>query len=244
MVCLNPISLCCICSNDAILAASDFLSDLGIPVAFSPDLGCTHLLLPVPSFPLGDSFLPSILDALPDYVIISGGNLTSEKLSGYQTIDYLTDPFYLAQNAAITARCAVKLARIRLPTSFQNKRILILGFGRIGKCLCRELGSTGAEIYVAARKDADLALIGALGFHAVSIRNVKKYAEHMDIIFNTVPEMVLPDYSPKEESIAIELASKPGIGGSNVIPARGLPAKMAPEESGELIARTFIRLSL
>ena len=244
MICLNPVSLCCVCRNDAILAASDFLSDLGIPVVFTPDRSCTHLLLPVPSFSLGDSFLSTILDELPDHVIVSGGNLASEKLSRYQTIDFLTDPVYLAQNAAITARCAVMLVIDQLQSSFHNKKILILGFGRIGKCLCRELYSTGAEIYAAARKNADLALIGALGIHAVPISDIEEYAGHMDIIFNTVPQMVLTRYCPKEDSIAIELASKPGIGGQNVISARGLPAKMAPEESGELIARTFIRLSL
>ena len=43
-------------------------------------------------------------------------------------------------------------------------------------------------------------------------------------------------------ALKIDLASKPGIGGSDVIWARGLPGKDAPESSGELIAKTIIRL--
>ena len=41
----------------------------------------------------------------------------------------------------------------------------------------------------------------------------------------------------------IDLASKLGIEAEDVIWARGLPGKDAPETSGDLIARTVIRLT-
>ena len=56
--------------------------------------------------------------------------------------------------------------------------------------------------------------------------------------------MVLPDMNTKADAVILELASKPGMAGANIIDARGLPSKMAPAASGELIAKTFIRLSL
>ena len=40
----------------------------------------------------------------------------------------------------------------------------------------------------------------------------------------------------------IELASKAGMVGDDIIPARGLPGIHMPESSGELIAKTFLRL--
>jgi len=58
------------------------------------------------------------------------------------------------------------------------------------------------------------------------------------VIYNTVPSMVFPD-TPKD-ALKIDLASKLGLGGEDVIWARGLPGKKAPESSGALIARSII----
>ena len=44
--------------------------------------------------------------------------------------------------------------------------------------------------------------------------------------------------------VKLELASSPGMEGSDIIQARGLPGKMAPESSGKLIARTVLRLGV
>ena len=60
------------------------------------------------------------------------------------------------------------------------------------------------------------------------------------VIFNTVPVMLSPN-SPGA-ALKIDLASSLGLGGSDVIWARGLPNKDAPESSGALIARTAIRI--
>ena len=57
---------------------------------------------------------------------------------------------------------------------------------------------------------------------------------------SSIPTMVLPQVPAN--IYAIDLASKPGMGGENVIVARGLPGKMQPEQSGQLIAETFMRL--
>ena len=62
-----------------------------------------------------------------------------------------------------------------------------------------------------------------------------------EFILNTIPAMVLKQVP--SDSVAIELASKAGMAGENIISARGLPGKMRPEESGKLIAETFMRLS-
>ena len=65
----------------------------------------------------------------------------------------------------------------------------------------------------------------------------------MGLIFNTVPEMVLSadQLSACRNCVKIDLASKPGIGGKDVVIGRGLPGKYAPESSGRLIAQTILQ---
>jgi hypothetical protein len=46
----------------------------------------------------------------------------------------------------------------------------------------------------------------------------------------------------REDCVKIELASKDGMEGDDIIIARGLPGIHLPESSGELIAETFLRL--
>lgn len=104
------------------------------------------------------------------------------------------------------------------------------------------LQQIGANVTIAARKESDLAMIHALGYQAAPTQKIHQEVLCYDAILNTVPAMILPDL--QFDGIAIELASKPGMNGTNIISARGLPGKMAPEKSGELIARTFIRLAL
>lgn len=233
----------CLPRSDAIRCAGQFLQEIGLPVTekCAPDV--THLLLPVPSFPNGDEYLAHILTDLPDDVIISGGNLNSPLLEFYRTVDYLLDPFYLYENAAITARCASKMITEHFPKPY-GLRVLILGWGRIGKCLSFILKDLGFDITVAARKIQDLAMIHALGFSCVSTANVNSITQRFQVICNTVPDLILPDIQASSDSLLLELASRPGITGQKIVNARGLPGRMAPMESGILIAETFIRLSI
>ena len=233
----------CIPRTEAIRRAGDHLCEAGFHVTRTPAPDISHVLLPVPSFSAGDEYLAHFLADLPDNVIISGGNLSSPLLEGYATIDFLKDPYYLAENAAITAACTLKLLENKLGTSTKNKQILIIGWGRIGKCLCRLLEENGISAAVAARKDSDRALISALGNRSFSIQDASSKAEEFDIIINTVPAMVLPELKSKENALLLELASRPGMSGKNILDCRGLPSKIDPDASGRLIAKTFLRLA-
>lgn len=206
--------------------------------------GATHLLLPVPSFEpdgriKGGGELELLLSKLPRGITVLGGNLSRPELSEYHTVDLLQDPLYLAENASITAHCAIKLAMGKLPVILQGCPVLVIGWGRIGKCLSALLRQIGADVTVAARKEADRAMLKALGYGSVSTEgiNTTKYR----VIFNTVPVMISPD--TQGDALKIDLASSLGMGSSDVIWARGLPNKDAPESSGALIARTAMRLT-
>lgn len=230
--------------SEAVRYAAGYLQELGIPVTekCAPDV--THVLLPVPSFSGGDEYLAHLLTKLPDNVIVSGGNLNSPLLEGYCAVDFLQDPYYLADNAAITADCALQIVENRTGTELAGKKALILGWGRIGKCLGQRLRDRNANVTIAARKTADLAMIHGLGYGTLAISDTAGETARFDIILNTVPELLLPNMAAKTDAVILELASKPGMTGDGIINARGLPGKMAPERSGRLIADTFIRLSL
>lgn len=236
-------SILCLCRTGAVRCAAQTLSELGLPITEKPSADTAHLLLPVPSCAVFDE-IKDLLPQLPPHLIISGGNLNAGFLKNYRTVDFLQDPYYLAENAAITAHCALELVKSNLSRELDGCPVLILGWGRIGKCLGKLLKSRGADVSIAARKEADLAMLHALGYHAVPISHAKDEAAHYQVILNTVPAMVLPELNTRTDCVAVELASAPGMTGGKIISARGLPGKMAPTASGKLIAETFIRLSL
>ena len=235
--------ICCPGGSSAIQYAAHYLSSLGLQLSAEPDANTAHLLLPVPSFPACEEYIEAVLKELPENARISGGNL-ERKLCGHQTVDFLKDPLYLAKNAAITAQCAVKIIEDHVCSTLSNTPILVIGWGRIGKCLQRLLVQSGADVTVAARNPTDLAMVNALGNRSIHTSNIQEELPHYKAVLNTVPEMILPDMEIMPDCVALELASSPGMAGKNIINGRGLPGKLAPEASGELIAKTFIRLSL
>ena len=227
----------------AIPYAASYLADLGFEIVSVPDHDIKHLLLPVPFTPDHSLSVSSLSKQISPDILISGGNLDGF-FDGFQTVDYLKDPDYLAANAAITAGCAMAIAESRIGRSLAGYRVLIIGWGRIGKCLHRLFDQAGSHVTAAARKATDRAMIRALGSRGISIEDAALESHRYDVILNTVPFLVLPDLQVKENAVILELASSPGMSGAHISDARGLPGKMAPEASGKLIAETFIRLSL
>lgn len=210
----------------------------------------THLMLDVPSFAgdgslRGGGDLAPLLRMLPSDITIVGGNLQNPQLAPYRTLDLLADPLYLAKNAAITAECTLRIAGSELETTFQDTPVLIIGWGRIGKALARLLRSVGAEVTVAARKEADRAMLAALGYSQVSMEDIPPLLPEIRLLVNTAPAIVLTrsQLSVCPDCVKIDLASQPGLEGTDVIAARGLPGLYAPESSGKRIAETILRLT-
>ena len=202
----------------------------------------THLLLPVPSFDTdgtikGGGKPERVLERLPKDAEIIGGNLDRPEFGEYRTFDLLKDPFYCAENAHITACCAIKLTMNKLPAVLTGQKVLIIGWGRIGKCLASLLRQLGADVTVAARKETDRAALTSLGYRAIDTKDLDPLPYR--VIYNTAPAMVLPQCPGN--ALKIDLASRLGIGGLDVVWARGLPGRDAPESSGLLIARTLLR---
>lgn len=223
---------------------------LPLPLIDHPAPEVTHLLLDIPSFrPDGKlrsgEDLGDILPRLPENITIIGGNLNHPLTKSYRQIDLLQDPQYLAENAYITAECTLDITLPRFGGLIRGCPVLILGWGRIGKCLARLLQDMGAEVTVAARKETDRAALVSLGFEAVDMSLTGVESSKFLIVFNTVPAPVLDSRQVRAfraDCLKIDLASTCGIEGADVVTARGLPGIYRPQASGALISRTLLRL--
>ncbi|MBQ4600234.1 MAG: hypothetical protein IJO72_02710 [Oscillospiraceae bacterium] len=237
-------------NTPALQTARSLLNNKGLRFTDHPTPEITHLLLPVPSFQpdgsiKGGGSIAQLLRMLPENVTIIGGNLENTAFSGQKTVDLLRDEEYLAKNAAITAHCALKIAMEQLPVTLADCDVLVIGWGRIGKCLAALLKGLGAAVTVSARKESDRAMLHALGYRAEAPNLLHRSLHRQKLIFNTVPAPVLSAERLSrcpDGCVKIDLASCPGLEGADVIHARGLPGKDAPESSGKLIADTVVRL--
>lgn len=226
--------------------ATQLLQRRGIPITDHPTPDATHLFLDVPSFAPDGSLrcgidLSRILSMLPPNITVIGGNLDHPDLLDHPLMDLLKDEDYIAKNAAITAHCALSVAAQHIQTTFRDTHTLILGWGRIGKCLCSMLKALDTPVSVAVRSPKDRALLHALGYDPVELSGID--LRRFELVINTVPHPLLSrtqlDIFP--DIVKIDLASRPGLEGAGVIYARGLPGIHTPKSSGKLIAETILK---
>ena len=236
---MNPVLIYHKGTTAACAQAAAVLSDAGLKLVDHPTPEVTHLLLDVPSF----ASEGAVLERLPPRVTVIGGKLSHPDLQEHPVIDLLEDEKYLAQNAAVTAHCALTIAASALETTFRDTPALILGWGRIGKCLAEQLKSLGCPPTVAARNPRDRAMLEALGLAAVDFGEIRGILPGIRLLINTVPQPVLNgtilDRYPK--CVKLDLASSPGLQGTGIIYARGLPGRYVPVSSGRLIAETILK---
>lgn len=182
----------------------------------------------------------------------SGAKALAEK-NDVELVDYFEREELAIMNSIPTAEGALELAMGELPTTVFGTRVLITGFGRIARVLCRLLVAMGAKVTVAARKYSDFAWIGIFGAAAIHLDALSEQAAQVDLIFNTVPAMLFDQSvlaALPRDAVVIDLASKPGgvdfaaaqQMGVKTIWALSLPGKVAPISSGEAIKDTILNI--
>ena len=150
-------------------------------------------------------------------------------------------------NALSTAEGAIQVAMENTNILLHGSKILILGFGRISKILANKLKALSVDVTCAARKKEDFAWMESYGYNSTDINKLNENLNQYDIIFNTVPHLILTEERlkyVKKDCVLIDLASKPGGIDKNAkyIWALALPGKVAPVTSAEFMKKTIYKM--
>ncbi len=186
------------------------------------------------------------------------GNISEEfykiaKEKQIKIIDLLQCEELVVYNTIATAEGAIQIAMEETQKTIHASKILLLGFGRVGKALAYRLKAMGAELFVAARKKEDFAWMDVYGYHPVNLGDLEKQLGEFSIIINTIPTLILKEKELKciqKDCFLLDLASKPGgidqkIAhqlGLKTIWALALPGKVAPVTSAKYIKNTIEHL--
>lgn len=216
-----------------------------------PMKGLTEAQLRVGGEAVESNLIPYLLG---QHASLGAGQLPSELESWFQSrgvycVSLLEQEDYLLKNAYVTAEGAVMLALEQLERTLWGAKVLVIGWGRIGKYLSKLLQKLGAWVTVAVRRQEQEA---ALLLEGLTAQRTGVYARGLgdyDLICNTVPGNIMTEQQVRqtgEDCLLMELASPPGGFPANteqlrrLCPAGGLPGKTAPKTAGILLAEAFV----
>ncbi len=228
------------------------------------------LLLPLPvcaekgrvNAPLCKNVIPAddLLALIRPEQLVIGGKFPADMLEtleerGVRCVDFARREDFAVANAVPTAEGALALAMEALPVTLHGARVLITGFGRIGRILAADLRALGAHVTAAARSSRDLAWAEAEGVRAVRLPSeaLMQAAADSALVINTVPFAVLDAAllaALPHDAVVIDLASRPGgvdfaaAEKMNIktIWALSLPGKVAPVTAARIMATTVERI--
>ena len=224
-----------------------------LPLTVTVGDGLLNAPLALTEYPLAP-----ILDRLSPRQFLCGGRLDSEteelaRERGLTIHDYFAREELAVANAVPTAEGAVQLAMEHLPITIHGAKVLVVGFGRVGRLTAQRFQALGARVSIAARKYDQLAWAQAMGFGSEHLAHLRGWLCSYDLIVNTVPAQVLgreelEDLKP--DCLILDLASKPGgvdlsaAGelGLTVVWALSLPGKVAPVTAGAAIKSTICNM--
>ncbi len=202
--------------------------------------------------------LTSLLRLMNKNQILLGGKIPDAakqliKIHGVYAVDYLKREELTVTNAMITAEGAIEMLLSLYNKTLCFSKILILGYGRIGKFLTRILCGFGADLTIAGRRADTKAWVESSGFKYANIEDNELYRKDIDIIINTVPYLILNESrlnALSENCLILDLASFPGGTdfahaksiGLTAIHALSLPGKSAPITAGQAIKDTILNI--
>lgn len=202
--------------------------------------------------------LAEVLDAFHSGQAICAGRVTQRAATlaaerGLALMDYFQREELAVANAVPTAEGALQIAMEELPITLHGARVLVIGYGRLGKICAQRFAALGSKVSVSARKCADLAWAEAMGYGVEQTGKLTGWLCGYDLIVNTVPARVLSERELRDLKpgcLVVDLASKPGGVdfdaaarlGVKVIWALSLPGKVAPVTAGKSIRNTIYNM--
>lgn len=211
------------------------------------------ILLPVPftrdgvniNCPLTGDIIPiDLLCSLPEKTKVFGGG----KLRIKNYTDYLSLNEYAIKNAVLTAEGAIAFAIENSGLAVWQSKILVIGYGRVGKILADRLCGFKPRLTVSARSASDFAMLDAAGINRIRTDEIDNRQSRFDIVFNTVDIKFSPATAKTlKNCLFLDLSTCGGFD-DGVIQSTGLlyrklpgiPAKVSSEKAGKIIAETVI----
>ena len=191
-----------------------------------------------------------------------------EKFKGYENIyvfygvgdydkkynnfyDYNKREDFKYKNALLTSEGAIAIYKENSDKAILASNILITGFGKIGKSLCKVLKTLGGKVTICARNDIDKAQAETIADNVIDFNNLK--CQDYDIIFNTVPAIYFTKKEIdtfKNDIKYIELASFPGgidkhyakTKNIDLIDGAKLPSRYSKISAGYLIGEAIDKM--
>ena len=220
------------------LAAMGFVL-LDVPQLYRAD----YLLLPMPLEGDKEGLTNLLRAAKPGAVAFAGrvspAAQAAARAAGVELLDCFEREDLALLNAVPTAEGAVQVAMEELPITLHSARVLILGFGRVGKLTAHRMGALGAKVTVSAQSYEDLAWAAAYGYETDRLEDLAWELGGFDLIVNTIPAPVLDERRLRwvdPGAFLLDLASAPGgidraaaqRRNLQVLQAPGLPGRVAP----------------
>lgn len=188
--------------------------------------------------------LSQVLDHMRPGQVLCGGMVSPEvreagERADLQVFDYYAREECMVANAVPTAEGAVQVAMEQMPFTLHSARVLVLGFGRVGKLTAHRMRALGARVTVAAADYGDLAWAAAYNYESIRLEELACELGGFQLIVNTIPAQVLDARRLAWVDPAVfilDLASAPGgvdlIRGEelglHILQAPGLPGRTAP----------------
>lgn len=219
--------------------------------------GADLVLLPMRPFDaeyltVGDEKIQAVMlpYLLARHAILVAGSFPVEIESWLQTkgvrcISFLELEGYLLSNAEITAEGAVYLLLHYLQRTLSGAKVLVIGYGRIGRFLAGKLRFLGADVTVAVRRNEQRTELKIRGYPTQQTGVYEDGLSQYDAVVNTVPGKIMTIEQVESldaQCMLLELASLPGGFPEHakeirkLVMGQALPGKTAPETAGKNLA--------
>ncbi len=187
----------------------------------------------------------------PGFLIVSGltdGNWARQaSAAGAIVRDFRERDDFALANAVPTAEGAIAAAMEMTDITLHGADVAVFGSGRIAWPLALKLKALSARVFLIARRPEALAQAAAFGLEPVDLRDAGDRLVTADVVFNTVPAMVLTQDRLARlpaAAVVIDLATAPGgtdFASASSLKLRavllpGLPGKVAPKTAGRIVA--------
>ena len=215
------------------------------PIPFSKNNIDLHM-------PFSDSriTIEEIIDKMKAKKIISG-SIKQEIVKKAEDnhigiIDIMKNESLAILNTIATAEGTIELIISNTDKILQGQKILVLGFGRVGKTLANKLKLLNCDVTCATVNDDESAWIRAYEYISKNVNDIGEDYMKFDVIINTIPSLILKKEKIiffREDVLLIDLASEPGGVDKEYVKERdiryihalALPGKVAPYTSAEFI---------